>query len=408
MIFILGMVSAAVLMFLAFVSAYQWGFALISLLGPRFRSHLSEGGPVKFLVLIPAHNEEVSLPDTLTSVEAIRYPRELVDVLVVADRCTDATSRVAREAGVTCLERSNGEGVKGAAIAWGIQEATRIGLKFDALIILDADTRVNPDLLNSFSRGISQGHKVQQAFNYVSNPWETAFTRVIAVTSMLKNGLFYTGKSLIGLSGMLQGTGMCMERTIVERYGWNAFSVGEDWEFSVSLLLAGEHIYFNPDALIYARESSGIRQASGQRLRWATGRYAVAGTGAWRLIREGFEKQSILLLDAAMTFLCPNYSTQASLALMSCASAWYFRGHIIWSALFPISVALVGSLAAFFILGAMKTESPLRTLAGIPFMLIFLPWRLGIELLGFLGYGRKGWGRSGRDRTKPTPTSTPL
>lgn len=397
MMFILGMVSAGVLMFLAFVSAYQWGFALISLLWPRRHVRLEAGGAIKFLVLIPAHNEEAGLPDTLTSVAAVKYPRELLDVLVVADRCTDASSRVAREAGVTCLERMSGEGVKGSAIAWGIKEASRIGLKFDALIILDADTRVKPDLLNAFSRGVSQGHKVQQAFNYVSNPWETAFTRVIAVTSMLKNGLFYTGKSLIGLPGMLQGTGMCLERTIVEQYGWNAFSVGEDWEFSVSLLLAGERIHFNPDAMVYARESSGVRQASHQRLRWATGRYAVTGTGAWRLIKEGVEKRSVLLLDAAVTLLCPNYSTQASVALMSCAVTWYLRSDKVWLVLFPISVALVGSLAAFFVLGVLKTDSPLRTLAGIPFMLIFLPWRLGIEILALLGFGRKNWGRSARD-----------
>jgi len=72
MSFILGLVSAAVLMFLALVSAYQWGFALISLLWPRFRSHGSEGAAVKFLIMIPAHNEEVGLPDTLTSVAAVQ------------------------------------------------------------------------------------------------------------------------------------------------------------------------------------------------------------------------------------------------------------------------------------------------------------------------------------------------
>jgi hypothetical protein len=58
-------------------------------------------------------------------------------------------------------------------------------------------------------------------------------------------------------------------------------------------------------------------------------------------------------------------------------------------------------LAAFFALGILKTESPLRALAGIPFMLIFLPWRLGIEILGLLGFGRKDWGRSARDTSRP-------
>lgn len=316
---------------------------------------------------------------------------------MIADRCNDGTAEVARKSGVTCFERVTGEGVKGSAIAWGIQEASQKGLTFDALVIVDADTRVNPSLLTALSAGVSQGHKVQQGFNFVSNPWETAFTRVIAVTSTLKNGLFYTGKSLIGLSGMLQGTGMCMHRTIVERFGWDAFSVGEDWEFSVSLLLAGEKIHFNSDAIIYARESSGVRQASQQRLRWATGRYAVARNGAWRLVKKSVEKRSFALLDAATTLLCPNYSTQASLALICTAVSWYLWSHGFWMALFPVSLALVFSLVAFFVLGVFKTGSPLRTLAGIPFIVIFLPWRLGVEILGMLGYGRKNWGRASRN-----------
>ena len=397
MTFLLGLLCAVVMAFLMVVSAYQWGLALASLMWPRFRPRGSRQFAVKFLVLIPAHNEEAGLPDTLTSVAAVNYPKELLDVLVVADRCTDATSRVAREAGAICLERTYGEGVKGAAIAWGIQEASRIGLTFDALVILDADTQVNPDVLNALGRAVSEGHRVQQAFNYLSNPWETPFTRLIAVTSMLKNGLFYTGKSVLGLSGMLQGTGMCLVRAVVERHGWNALSVGEDWEFSVSLLLAGERVHFNPDAMIYARESSGVRQASRQRLRWASGRYAVTGAGAWRLIRKGVERRSSVLLDAAATLLCPNYSTQASVAMMACVVAWYVRGDEVWTALFPISVALLGSVAAFFVLGVLKTESPLRALAGIPFILVFLPWRLGIEMLGLFGFGRKHWGRSPRD-----------
>jgi hypothetical protein len=58
---------------------------------------------------------------------------------------------------------------------------------------------------------------------------------------------------------------------------------------------------------------------------------------------------------------------------------------------------VLGSLGGYFLLGAMHTQSPLKTLAGIPYIAVFLPWRLVIEILGFLGFGRKGWGRTFRD-----------
>src|SRR5262249_35048036 len=161
----------------------------------------------------------------------------LLDVTVVADRCDDDTAVVARSHGVACLERRSGQPGKGATIAWAINELRKGGTAFDALVILDADTIADSALLEAFDEGLSLGHQVQQAYNYLSNPWETPFTRLIAVTSVLRNSLFYGGKARIGLSGMLTGTGMCFSSATIARYGWTALSVGEDWEFSPSLLL---------------------------------------------------------------------------------------------------------------------------------------------------------------------------
>jgi cellulose synthase/poly-beta-1,6-N-acetylglucosamine synthase-like glycosyltransferase len=200
---------------------------------------------------------------------------------------------------------------------------------------------------------------------------------------------------------MLAGTGMCFSRQIIQRYGWPALSVGEDWEFSASLLLAGEKIHFNPLACVFQLESSGFRQASGQRLRWAGGRHAVAASSAWKLFRAGLQRQSLYLFDAGLTLVAPNYSSQATLAIcallaaraISVDPAWQFLG--IWAAF------LVGSLASYFLLGIVSTAAPLRTLSGIALIPVFLPWRLTIEILGFLGYGRKQW-----IRTPRTPTST--
>jgi hypothetical protein len=59
---------------------------------------------------------------------------------------------------------------------------------------------------------------------------------------------------------MLSGCGMCFSRRIVEQFGWTAFSVGEDWEYSATLLLNGETIHFNADARVMARESRGFQQ----------------------------------------------------------------------------------------------------------------------------------------------------
>ena len=51
----------------------------------------------RFLVLIPAHNEERVIGDIVRNLQEMDYPRELYDFYVIADNCTDNTAEVARD-----------------------------------------------------------------------------------------------------------------------------------------------------------------------------------------------------------------------------------------------------------------------------------------------------------------------
>src|SRR5690349_5913723 len=70
---------------------------------PRSGEAVTPAARVPLAVLIPAHNEQVGLPATLRSVKAQLLPHDRV--VVVADNCTDGTAALAREAGVTVIER---------------------------------------------------------------------------------------------------------------------------------------------------------------------------------------------------------------------------------------------------------------------------------------------------------------
>jgi cellulose synthase/poly-beta-1,6-N-acetylglucosamine synthase-like glycosyltransferase len=397
MVLILGTVCFVVLALLSLISFYQWGHAILAILHGTSSSAEKKTRTTRFLILIPAHNEEDGLPETLQSLSVLQYPKELVHIVVIADRCGDDTATVARAGGAQCLERNEGPGGKGAAMSWAMQVLRKEGVLFDALVIIDADCIADTRLLEAFDDALVKGHEVQQGYNYLSNPWETPFTRVIAVTSVLRNFLFYGGKEPIGCSAMLSGTGMCLSRSVVDQHGWSAFSVAEDWEFSVSLLLNDVMIHFNPLARVFARESKGLKQASRQRLRWATGKYAVMTNGARRLFLQGLSRGKANLIDGAVTLAAPNYSSQASMTLLALVCGLFLSQEPAWSFLLPWSLGVLTSLGAFFLLGAMYTQSPLKTLMGIPYIAVFLPWRLSIEILGFLGFGRKGWGRTFRD-----------
>ena len=398
MILVLGSICAVTLMMLAGLAMYQWVFAIAGL-WPRGRRHSAPGTCGRLIVLIPAHDEEAGLATTLANVRGADYPPECLQIVVVADRCSDATAAVARRGGALCLERADGQAGKGAAIAWALQQLRSEGATFDGLVILDADTVVERGALRAFDESLRLGHEAQQGYNYLSNPWDTPFTRIIAVTSVLRNELFYAGKERLGITSMLSGTGMCFSRRILERIGWNAFSVGEDWEFSVSLLLAGERIHFNRQARVRATESRGFCQASTQRLRWASGRHGVAASSTRTLLSAGLRQRRLDLWDAATTLLAPTYSSQGALAVLSLAIAVVLRDDPPWHVLLPFAVIVAGLLGAYFTAGLMLTDAPMRAVVGILLIPAFLPWRVCIELLGALGYGRRRWVRTSRIST---------
>ncbi len=393
--FLIGVLLVLVLFPLTLLVLYQW-FLAVSSFFYRPPMTCSGGKQARFLVLIPAHNEEVGIASTLESLRKLNYASERYKVLVIADRCTDGTAAVAKCWNASCFERFDGQPGKGAALAWGIQEAKNAQMVFDAVAIVDADTLADRNLLSAFNVEFQAGRQVQQGYNYISNPWASPFTRIMAVTGVLRNGRYYAGKTAIGLQGMLTGTGMCLGAGVLERYGWSAFSVGEDWEFSVELLLEGEKIYFNPLAKTFAKESQNLKQASHQRLRWASGRYAVMGSKVWALIRQGIRTSSFSLIDSAVTLVAPNYSSQASLALLCLVGSWVNAGDPFWGCSFYWAAALFAAIAGYFVLGIFSTEAPGKALAGLVLVPVFLPWRLTIELLGMLGYGRRHWGRKSR------------
>src|SRR5271165_5812496 len=90
---------------------YLWFLLIISLAAataPKPREDdRKKPSHLRFVVAIPAHDEEAGIVETVRSCLAQDYPRELFDVLVIADNCQDQTADLARREGATVLERSH-------------------------------------------------------------------------------------------------------------------------------------------------------------------------------------------------------------------------------------------------------------------------------------------------------------
>ena len=117
----------------------------------------------RVLVIVPAHDEEESLPRTLAEVRAAA---PAVDVLVVDDGSADGTSRVAREAGVQVVRHTVNLGVGGAlqtGFCWACDHGYDIGVQ------LDADGQHDPRWLAALLAPVAEGRcNVSIGSRYVS------------------------------------------------------------------------------------------------------------------------------------------------------------------------------------------------------------------------------------------------
>ena len=158
---------------------------------------------LRFLIAIPADDEEAGIAATLQSCRALNYPPELFEVLVVADNCTDQTAEVARREGATVLERTHAtDRSKGHALKSMFDHLSQTAQmdSLDAVVILDADSVADARLLRELSRYLDQGHDWVQVFDTVANADDSWRTRLLAYAFGLYNGVLLLGQFSLGLS----------------------------------------------------------------------------------------------------------------------------------------------------------------------------------------------------------------
>ena len=111
--------------------------------------------PVASLVaLLPAHDEEASLPAALASLAGQTRPPD--HVIVVADNCTDRTEEVARAAGAEVFSTVGNTAKKAGALNQVLTELLPQLADNDLVLVMDADSLLDADFLET-ARGKLDG-----------------------------------------------------------------------------------------------------------------------------------------------------------------------------------------------------------------------------------------------------------
>ena len=323
-------------------------------------------GRSRFLVVIPAHNEAPNIAATVTSCRALAYDHEAFRIIVVADNCTDATARAARDAGAETLERTDPEHrSKGHALEFFFHhlDATGQGGTYDAVVVIDADTIVAPDLLVQFSKALAGGADWVQSYYSVSNPDRSWRTRLLTYAFSLFNGVWLLGQDCLGLSVGFRGNGMCFSARGLSRVPWKAYGLVEDQEFSWMLRAAGERVRFLPGTGVFGEMVSRGKAAVSQRNRWEHGRSALVSRFFFPILASkklGIFTKTLALLD--LTF--PPMMRLANLFLLAVSihplASIFPSLYTPAVRLFPIHSAMALTFSVY---------------AMSPFLSIGLPWK---------------------------------
>lgn len=252
-----------------FFTAYYIVLAIFGTWHPKEKKILTPKN--KFAMVIPAHNEEMVLGELLDNLKILKYPKELYDIYVIADNCTDRTADIAREHGAYVFERFNKELVgKGYAMDWVFPKIFALNRGYDAFCVFDADNLVHLDFLLEMNSRLLRGQKVLQGYLSAKNPTDSWVAGTFAIAFWTVNHLWHLGKYNIGLSTALGGTGMCIAADVIKKYGWGCECLTEDMEFSMKCLSHGIRTCWVHDAIIYDENRSpswrpGVSASAGHR-----------------------------------------------------------------------------------------------------------------------------------------------
>lgn len=316
------------------------------------------------VVVIPAHNEESNLAHTLASLAA--SDMQPLEVLVVADNCTDDTAGVAARLGATVLVRNDtARRGKPYALDFALAELRSRSHPPTAVVFVDADTEVATDCLGWLERRLEGGAQVAQAY-YQASPGPSELSRLRRLALALVHWARPLGAARLGLGATLKGNGMAFRWDVIAE-GVGGYGVAEDAAMTLDLASRGIAVEFEPHALVTGLMASDYASARTQDERWEGGRAGLLSRSLAVATRSALRGR-LDLTGAALEVAAPPLSITGALAVASLGVALATRSYAL-----PLAVGAVGAVGGYVAVGlaaARTSRRDLRALVGLPAFLL--------------------------------------
>lgn len=258
----------------------------------------------KFLLILPAHNEEAVIGNLINSLKELDYPKDLYEITVIADNCTDQTEKIAKDLGVKTFVR-NEEDPNKKTKGYALQKFLRTVLDdpkmdYDAFCVFDADNIVDKNFLKVMNKHLCQGEEVVQGYRDIKNPTDSWISAGYAIFYWMMNRFYHLARYNAGLSPLINGTGFMVKFDAIRETGWNTNTLTEDIEFSLKTIIQGKKLGWAVDAICYDEQPVKFKPSWSQRQRWTMGHIQILNEYTGELAKAANENKTLMNFDGLL------------------------------------------------------------------------------------------------------------
>ena len=356
---------------------------------------VEQGAIAPVTVIIPAHNEETGIAETIRSLLPLPHPSDRI--VVVADNCTDRTAERAQLPGVTVVERFDADlRGKGFALACAVDYLRKQAEGSVAVVaIIDADCRASEGFINVIRAAVTLTGRPVQTLNLSDAKAPRGTNQIIAIFAMrVINLIRPLGMRNLGGPSRLMGTGMGIPWRDLRNARLASGNLVEDLQLGLDLAIAGAPAVFCAGARVTTEIAHDRGSFVTQKSRWEQGQLATLVRQTPRVLGAAVRqcRWDLLLMAADLTV--------PPLALLA---ALLFLALVVTTTATPLGV--VGPMLAAFALTGLFLGSLLVAWASYcrwqvsPVSLLRLPLYLLQKVpvyLGLLAGGSRVWVRTAR------------
>ena len=371
---VLSIVNYVVLIIIAIPLAVQ--ILNVFLFWVKKKTYPKSEKKARIAYLIPAHNEASVIFDTVKSIfDKQDYPKDKIDVFVVADNCTDNTAELAKKAGATVWERNDPDPNHRMALyplREGIDRIIHAKNPHDMVIHLDADNHISDNFSSLMNDAYQSGVVFARPYEGGTNSSQNFYTKACTIFYSFDSRFGSRVRERFGLAAHVNGAGAMMATSMLLKCGgYDVESISDDAEFNFNRMLEGTYGHMVEDAVVYEDMPSSFKDTINRTKRIGSGGMKLLKTKLLEMLGKFFTTGRLSYVEMFLTYifnflailLCiwiPAFFIYDFIYLSCCAygpiqtvfkdSSYYYT--VLWNTIWSI-IGLGGGL--FFVFGFLQS-----------------------------------------------------